>query len=128
MPTGTADPLLRFIRALRAKSVIQRASDGELLERFIASRDEGAFAALVHRHGPMVLGVCRRILRDTHYAEDAFQVTFLLLAQHAHSIRKKASVGSWLYGVGGERRFVCIAVEPSWRRLQYAFGMDLHAE
>jgi hypothetical protein len=57
MPTGTVDPLLRFIRALRAKSALQRASDGELLERFIASRDEGAFAALVHRHGPMVLGV-----------------------------------------------------------------------
>ena len=99
MPTGTPDPLLRFIRAIRTKSAIQRASDGELLERFIASRDEGAFAALVHRHGPMVLGVCRRILRDAHYAEDVFQVTFLLLAQQAHAIRRKGSVGSWLYGV-----------------------------
>ena len=99
MRTGTADPLLRFIRAIRAKSASQRAPDGELLERFITSRDEGAFAALVYRHGPMVLGVCRRILRDAHYAEDAFQVTFFLLAQQAHSIRKKESVGSWLYGV-----------------------------
>jgi RNA polymerase sigma factor (sigma-70 family) len=74
-------------------------SDGQLLERFLARRDETAFAALLRRHGRMVLHVCRRMLRHPQDAEDAFQATFLLLAQKAASIRKQESVASWLYGV-----------------------------
>ncbi|MCI0457689.1 MAG: hypothetical protein L0Z62_12025 [Gemmataceae bacterium] len=73
--------------------------DQQLLERFVADRDEDAFTALVHRHGPMVTGVCHRLLRETHDAEDAFQATFLVLARKATSIRKGESVGSWLHGV-----------------------------
>jgi RNA polymerase sigma factor (sigma-70 family) len=73
-------------------------SDGQLLDRFVSRRDEAAFAALVERHGPMVLGVCRGVLRDGHDAEDAFQATFLALARKAGSIRG-ASVGAWLYRV-----------------------------
>ncbi len=73
-------------------------SDGQLLGRFIAARDEAAFAALVRRHGAMVLGVCRRVLHDFHAAEDAFQVTFLVLARKAASVVKRESVGCWLYG------------------------------
>ena len=61
--------------------------------------DEDAFTALVQRHGPMVIGVCRRLLRETHDVEDAFQATFLVLAGKAASIRKGESVGSWLHGV-----------------------------
>src|SRR5215470_12585936 len=74
-------------------------SDGDLLERFVTMRDESAFALLVQRHGPMVLGVCRRLLRHAQDAEDAFQATFLALARRATSIRRRNSVASWLYGV-----------------------------
>ncbi len=77
-------------------------SDRELLERFIARRepaDEAAFAAIVARHGPMVLGVCRQLLGDHHHAEDAFQAVFLVLARQARSIRDPDLLGPWLYGV-----------------------------
>lgn len=74
-------------------------SDGQLLECFLARRDEAAFEALVRRHGPMVLGVCRRILANVHDAEDAFQAAFLVLARKAASIQPRDLVGNWLYGV-----------------------------
>jgi RNA polymerase sigma factor (sigma-70 family) len=75
------------------------ATDAELLERFIADRDEVAFEALVRRHGPMVLGVCRRILRHTQDAEDAFQATFLVLVRKATTVAPRSVVGTWLYSV-----------------------------
>jgi RNA polymerase sigma-70 factor (ECF subfamily) len=74
-------------------------SDEELLEGFIAHREGAYFEALVRRHGPMVLGVCRRVLRDCHDAEDAFQAAFLVLAQRAVSIVPRQLVGNWLHGV-----------------------------
>ena len=77
-------------------------SDADLVRGFTNNRGESsdsAFAALVARHGPMVLAVCRRILRDEHAAEDAFQAVFLLLARRAHSVSVDDSLGRWLHGV-----------------------------
>jgi len=73
--------------------------DSELLRRFVQQRDEAAFELLVWRHGRMVLHACRRILADTHHAEDAFQATFLTLARRASSIRGRSSVSGWLHKV-----------------------------
>src|SRR3954469_13570478 len=77
-------------------------TDGQLLERFVRRHGEvaeAAFAALVERLGPMVLGVCRRMLHDPHDAEDAFQATFLVLVKKARSIRDPSLLANWLYGV-----------------------------
>jgi RNA polymerase sigma factor (sigma-70 family) len=74
-------------------------SDGQLLDYYVAQRDEAAFTALVRRHGPMVLGVCQRLLHDPHEAEDAFQATFIVLLRKAGSIARRELLGNWLYGV-----------------------------
>ena len=73
--------------------------DSELLRRYVASRDEAAFACLVKRHGPMILSACRRILGDHHQAEDVAQATFLVLARKSRSIRRPRSLANWLFGV-----------------------------
>jgi RNA polymerase sigma factor (sigma-70 family) len=91
--------VLRQIHHLVAACRAEELSDAQALERFVAAREEAAFRALVRRHGPLVWGVCRRVLRHEQDAEDAFQATFLVLAERAGSIRRPESVGSWLYGV-----------------------------
>src|SRR5438045_505627 len=75
------------------------ATDGELLRSFVRTRGEVAFADLVRRFGPMVLGVCRRVSGDSHLAEDAFQAAFVVLARRAADIRPAEAVRAWLYGV-----------------------------
>jgi RNA polymerase sigma factor (sigma-70 family) len=77
----------------------EELSDGQLLERFAQLGDQAAFTVLVRRHGPMVLGVCRRVLHHAHDAEDAFQATFLVLVHKARSLRQSNLLSSWLHGV-----------------------------
>src|SRR5262249_18949234 len=98
MPSAMLKIFFGFLRKARAVQEGAELSDGVLLERFLAQRDDAAFEVLVQRHGPMVLGVCQRVLGagDSHAAEDAFQATFLVLARRAASIRDRASVASWL--------------------------------
>jgi RNA polymerase sigma factor (sigma-70 family) len=99
MPSGQAAVLIRHVQRFVGPPTVGELTDGRLLQRFVLAADEMAFAALVQRHAALVFGVCRRVLRDRHDAEDAFQATFLVLARKATSIHKQDSVGSWLYGV-----------------------------
>lgn len=97
----TGNQLSRVLQHLRRAAAPARedGSDAQLVERFSRQHDQAAFAVLLERHGPMVLGVCRRALGDAHEAEDAFQATFLLLVRKAASLRNADLVGNWLYGV-----------------------------
>src|SRR5262245_3493966 len=91
--------LLQHVRRAALRGDAEGMTDGQLLGWFVTRREEAAFEALVRRHGPMVLGVCRRVLRDPHDAEDAFQATFLVLVRKAASVQPRERVGNWLYGV-----------------------------
>jgi RNA polymerase sigma factor (sigma-70 family) len=95
-------PMNKVIQHLRNIARLQAAgerTDGQLLESFVSRRETAAIEALVRRHGPMVWGVCRRILRNHHDAEDAFQATFLVLVRKAATVMPREMVGNWLYGV-----------------------------
>jgi RNA polymerase sigma factor (sigma-70 family) len=98
MTHTTMGTVLRQLRRLAAERV-DNLSDAHLLDRFRTHQEEAAFTALLGRHGPMVLGVCRHLLRHEQDAEDAFQATFLVLARKAASIREGPSLASWLHGV-----------------------------
>ena len=102
MAHSQSEALRTSPRGLRDAGTEAGLSDGQLLARFNARRDaraENAFATLVHRHGPLVLRVCRQIVGDPHLAEDAFQATFLVLARKAGAIRRPELLAQWLYGV-----------------------------
>ncbi len=98
MPTSPTTSVIEHLRSAVLLRDGARLRDGELLGCFIERHDEAALAALVKRHGPMVWGVCRRLLSH-HDAEDAFQATFLVLVRKAASIVPRQMVGNWLYGV-----------------------------
>jgi RNA polymerase sigma factor (sigma-70 family) len=120
------EALRTFLRHLRRVADLQgpdRPGDAELLERFAVARDQAAFEVLVWRHGPMVLNLCRRMLRHEHDAEDAFQATFLALVRKAGSIAKREAVGSWLYKVAYR-----VALEASARNAQRATQETAHVE
>ncbi len=103
MASGSTDAAgLGHLHTLYRVGVLGDLSDAQLLERYLGGLDDAAeagFAALVERHGPMVLRVCRQVLGDPHDAEDAFQATFLVLARRAGSVRRRDSVASWLHGI-----------------------------
>jgi RNA polymerase sigma factor (sigma-70 family) len=102
MPGGRSDVVLKDLHTLFRVGAVGGLTDGQLLERFLRERDdagEAAFRALIERHAPMVLRICRDVLADWHEAEDASQATFIVLACKAGSIRKRDSIASWLFGV-----------------------------
>jgi RNA polymerase sigma factor (sigma-70 family) len=99
MAATPVSPVVRYVRQLAAAHLAEAVPDEQLLERYARRRDEAAFAALVRRHGPLVLGACRRVLRDGHAAEDVFQATFVVLARKAAAAQRPRALGPWLYGV-----------------------------
>jgi RNA polymerase sigma factor (sigma-70 family) len=91
--------LVQQLERLFRQGTTTGLTEGELIERFVRARDESAFEALMARHGPMVLGVCRQMLRNSHDVDDAFQATFLVLVRKAGTLRRCDLLGNWLYGV-----------------------------
>src|SRR5688572_11322668 len=99
MTTRRAGAVVRCLRGAEGLPHPAGEADGELLERFVRRRDEAALESLVRRHAPMVWGVCRRILRNHHDAEDALQATFIVLIRRASVVVPRATLANWLYGV-----------------------------
>ncbi len=131
MTGGSAGADLRIqLGTLSGVGVVGDLSDGQLIRRFLDARDgaeQAAFTALVERHGPMVLRVCRHSLGDPHDAQDAFQATFLVLARKAGTVRKTDSLASWLHGVA--LRIALRARADAARRSKYERrGAALRAE
>ncbi len=91
--------MIDSVRTLFEAGTVAGLDESQLLERFLAGGDPAAFEAILGRHGPMVLGVCRRLLDDPNDVDDAFQATFLLLVRKGRSIRNRDDVGTWLHGV-----------------------------
>src|SRR6516162_8182049 len=106
-PLGEREPMariqlntvVRHIRYVIGARQCRDTTDNDLVQRFAAQRDEAAFAGLLQRHGPMVLGVCRRVLHNAADADDAFQATFLILANKAKARSWQDSISPWLYRV-----------------------------
>jgi RNA polymerase sigma factor (sigma-70 family) len=99
MAGGQLRGLGQYVRKILGSAGSETLPDGQLLERYVELRDEAAFADLVRRYGPLVLGVCQRVLQDEHAAEDAFQATFLVLVRKAETLDRRGSIGNWLYAV-----------------------------
>src|SRR5438309_4336818 len=100
MAAASMSSFLRRLTRGMAAETLQDQSDRQLVERLLAGRDEAVFEAIVRRHGPMVYRVCWRVLQQEQDAEDAFQATFLILAQQFRTVRRRASLASWLHGIG----------------------------
>jgi RNA polymerase sigma factor (sigma-70 family) len=123
------EPLARLVGQLRRTldaSDLITLSDAELLAHFIESRDPATFEAIVLRHGPRVLGVCRRVLRNEPDAEDAFQATFVVLMRDARSIRNRSALGHWLFGVA--HRIALQARSSRRRRERIESGLTPNCE
>ena len=99
MTNGRAGEAVRGVQTLLEAGAVSGLGDGPLLDRYVDRREPAVFELIVGRHGPMVWGVCRRVLRDHHDAEDAFQATFLVLARRAEAVVPRDKLGPWLRGV-----------------------------
>jgi RNA polymerase sigma factor (sigma-70 family) len=99
MAAGQLVEAVRQLRRIVEKDDVAGMPDADLVRRYVRHHDEAAFEALVCRHGPLVLNVCRRVLRNSHDAEDAFQATFLVFVRKADTLRSPGTVANWLYGV-----------------------------
>src|SRR5438093_7643143 len=99
MSTVQCGRLVRQLRSVLARQDMAGLTDADLWQRYLRERNEAAFETLVRRHGPMVMGVCRRILRNEQDAEDAFQATFLVLVRRAAVRRSPITMANWLHGV-----------------------------
>src|SRR5438128_341771 len=97
MSTSSLSAFIRRLRSSMAAAQPGGLSDAQLLDRWLVQRDEAAFEVLLWRHGPMILGVCRRLLHNDADVEDAFQAAFLLLVRKAATIRQKTSIAAWMY-------------------------------
>jgi RNA polymerase sigma factor (sigma-70 family) len=117
MPTGPASRLMPKLRRVALAEAVSNRTDGQLLGAFVNDRDADAFAGLVRRHGPMVLGVCRRVTGNHTTADDAFQAVFLVLARRAAAVKPREQVGNWLYGVAYRTAIKARAVQARrWSR------------
>src|SRR5947207_7980642 len=126
MATAELGAVRRVFDRVRGHAEPEHA-DGELLHRWESDRDQSAFAGLVRRHGGMVLGVCRRVLRDSHAAEDAFQATFLVLARKADVVRPPGLLGPWLYGVAYRTALKARGRALRRREVEHEYGKKLPA-
>jgi RNA polymerase sigma factor (sigma-70 family) len=113
MPSVYRGAVIDSLQRLYETGTVTALDERQLLERFIARGDESAFEAILQRHGPMVLRVCRRVLHDPHDVDDAFQATFLILVKKAGSIRDRDVLGTWLHGVA---RRVAVRARGDLRR------------
>jgi RNA polymerase sigma factor (sigma-70 family) len=116
------DALVQQLRRIVSGSSLAAAGDAALLDRFVRHRDEEAFAALVARHAPMVFGVCRRVLHDTHAAEDALQATFVVLARKASAIHRPEALASWLHRTAHRLALACCREEARRRKREERSG------
>jgi RNA polymerase sigma factor (sigma-70 family) len=125
--TSVLNGVIRQLRAAVHVSEGAVLTDGELLDGYIARRDESAFEELLRRHGPMVLGVCRRILHNQADAEDAFQATFLVLVRKASTIRPRSMVSNWLYGMAHNTALKANAMRHKRREKEHSAGIQRRA-
>src|SRR6516165_5992914 len=118
MSEGDANSFLHHVRHLIGSVPGAALSDGQLLEQFLSRRDESAVEVLVRRYGPLVFGVCRRVLREAHAAEDVFQATFCVLIRKAPVLDRGKPLGGWLYTVAYHLALTARAKERRRRRCE----------
>ena len=122
MTAGTRNGMIDRLRRATERAGGPALSDDELLTRFIAARDEEAFAVIVRRHGPLVLAVCRRVSANVEVADDAFQAVFMVLAKKADSVRPREAVRGWLYGVATRTALRARTMTGRWEKRETLVG------